>query len=115
MRFVPPEDKAVMIGLLSGHTCIIPPEGIDLEPRFRAEAIKRGCRPAGFSTDDEVVGEVISRRAIIKAAITAMVEGASAKDFTSAGEPSMPSLQKAAGFAVSREERDSVWKEMTSE
>ena len=43
MKFRSPTDEPLHVALTTGHTCTIPPEGVDLDPMFQREAIARGA------------------------------------------------------------------------
>lgn len=53
MKFRSPGSQALHIALLSGHTLAIPPEGVDVPPEFRREAIAKGAEPMAIESIQE--------------------------------------------------------------
>lgn len=117
MKFRSPTDEAIQIGLTSGHTIVITPEGDDVPPIFRREAIARGAIPVGIPGAEETLaaltgtaGEPVAiRPQAIQAALQAMLDGGEEGDFTETGKPNLTKLKSRLGFAVSREEVDAAW------
>ena len=67
-RFRSPTDTPLHVALISGHTAVIPPEGIELAPMFYREAIARGAVLAeGATAEDQT--QVFSRQIAIREAI----------------------------------------------
>ena len=117
MKFRSPTDEAIQIGLTSGHTIVITPDGDDVPPIFRREAIARGAIPVGIPGAEETraalngtAGEpAADRPQAIQAALQAMLDGGEEGDFTAEGKPNLTKLKGRLGFAVSREEVDAAW------
>ena len=111
-RFRSPTDTPLHVALISGHTAVIPPEGIVLAPMFYREAIARGAVLAeGETAEDQTL--VFSRQTAIREAIAAMIAGRDKDDFTGDGKPNLVKLKAKTGFQVSREEADAVFEELT--
>lgn len=116
MRFYAPGGEPVMIALTSGHTTVVDPEGSELEPRFHKEALAQGCRPEGAAADEGFDRTaVFDRRKVIRAAIETLLDSSDPEAFTNDGVPALRKVTEAAGFQVSREERDAVWSEVSAE
>lgn len=52
MKFRSPTDEPVFLGLTSGHTVVVPREGVELDAKWNKTAIAAGCIP-GTLTDEE--------------------------------------------------------------
>lgn len=116
MKFYAPGDEPVMVALLSGHSVVIEPEGTELEPRFHKEALAQGCRPEGSSAGEGFDRTaVFDRRKVIRAAIETLLDSSDPEAFTNDGVPALRKVTEAAGFQVSREERDAAWAELSVE
>lgn len=113
MKFRSPHaDQPIHVALTTGHTACIPPEGVELDPMFHKEASARGAVAFDDSTAIVMTPEV--RKAAISAALKGMLDGAAEGDFTAEGKPNLLRLKAAVGFAVSRDEADSVFTELTA-
>lgn len=111
-QFRSPTDTPLHVALTSGHTAVIPPEGIELAPMFHREAIARGAVLAeGATAEDQT--QVFSRQLAIRDAIAAMIAGKDKDDFTGDGKPNLVKLKAKTGFQVSREEADVVFAELS--
>lgn len=111
-RFRSPTDTPLHVALTSGHTAVIPPEGIELAPVFHREAIARGAVLTAGETEEDHT-QVFNRQLVIRDAIGAMIAGKDKDDFTGDGKPNLVRLKAKAGFPVSREEADAVFAELT--
>lgn len=110
MKLRSPTEKPVHIALRSGHTCLVTPEGIDVDKGFIREALSRGCRAVGVDMEaPPPEADVIDRQSLISKAIQDMLDGTDEGAFTADGKPNLNALSKFAGFQVSREERDAAW------
>ena len=111
MKFYPPDNEPVSIGLTSGHTAVVAPEGTDLAPMFRKEAIAKGCVPdAGLSRQAETpTAKQFDRDEEIGAAIEAMLQLKDPTDFKADGTPNLNKLAARVGFTVTREEADRMF------
>lgn len=113
MKFQSPTDEPVHISLTSGHTALVTPEGVDLSPLFHKEAVARGCIPSGMVGAVVKSEPVFDRAAVIRQAMTAMLDGNSADDFTTNGKPDLRKLNARVGFQVAREEADKLFADLT--
>ncbi len=126
MKFRSPGKEPLHIGLTSGHTLVIPPDGVEVPHAFRREAISRGAEPmapdgshvevehqpgvqSGEDGANDGQNTAEKRLQLIKDALRAMLNGASEDDFTAAGLPNLNRLQFLAGFKVTRAEADAAW------
>lgn len=117
MKFRSPTDQPLQIGLTSGHTVVITPEGNDVAAMFRREAIARGAVPVGIPGAEETLAALngtadapaADRPQAIQAALQAMLDGGEEGDFTGEGKPNLVKLKSRLGFAVTREEVDAAW------
>lgn len=126
MKFRSPGDEPMHISLTSGHTLVIPAEGVEVPDMFRREAIARGAEPlasdgsvvaAASKNDDGATGKSTAdnRKDLIKEALRTMLNGSNEEDFTAAGTPNLKRLQAVAGFQVSRADADAAWAEVVAE
>lgn len=126
MKFRSPGEQPLHIGLTSGHTLVIPQEGVEVPDMFRREAIARGAEPIADSgaviasadaTPQSGNGEGTAekRQGLIKDALRTMLNGANEEDFTTDGKPNLQRLKAVAGFNVSRAEADAVWAQVQAE
>ncbi|WP_028605543.1 hypothetical protein [Ottowia thiooxydans] len=113
-RFRSPTDTPLHVALTSGHTAVIPPEGIDLPQVFQREAIARGALLAEGATDEDKT-QVLNRALVVRETMQAMIAGGDKDDFTGDGKPNLMRLKSKAGFSVSREEADAVFAELTKQ
>lgn len=113
MKFRSPSSEPLHVALTSGHTVVVPPEGVELASMFQREAMARGAVLADGGTD-EVHTQILSRQLTIKEAMIAMIAGASKDDFTADGKPNLVRLKTVTGFQVSREEADAVFDELSN-
>lgn len=109
MKFKSPGPESVMVALLSGHTCVITPKGNEVEPRFRKEAIARGCVPVGVGAEDDEQKPELTKSELIAKGIEKMLEGDDEGAFTGDGKPDVRKLSAVVGFTVTAGERDSAW------
>lgn len=113
-RFRSPTDTPLHVALISGHTAVIPPEGIELPTMFHREAIARGAVLAEGGTAEEQT-QVFNRQLVLRETIEAMIAGRDKDDFTGDGKPNLVKLKAKTGFQVSREEADAVFAELTQQ
>lgn len=119
MDFRSPIDEPIQIGLTSGHTTVITPEGNHVPAIFHREAIARGAIPmlpaadqadsAGEGNGESAQLHPIDRNKAIQATLQAMLDGGAEGDFTAEGKPNLVKLKSRLGFAVTREEVDVAW------
>lgn len=111
MKFRSPSDQPIHIALTTGHTAVITPEGVQLDPMFHKEASARGA--VAFDDSSITSAQPVDRKAAIAAALTAMLDGKAEDDFIADGKPNLHRLKAKVGFAVIREEADAVFAELT--
>lgn len=112
MKFRSPSEQLIHIALTSGHTAVITPEGVELDQMFHKEASARGAVCFDDSGSSTMTPEV--RKAAISAALTGMLDGKAEDDFTADGKPNLRKLKERVGFAVTREEADAAFIELTA-
>jgi hypothetical protein len=112
MKFRSPSDQPIHIALTTGHTAVVTPDGGELDPMFHKEASARGAVQFDDSTTIVMTPDV--RKAAISAALKGMLDGAAEDDFTAEGKPNLNRLKAKTGFAVTREEADAVFVELTA-
>lgn len=114
MKFHSPTDQPLHVALTTGHTCVIPPKGVELETRFHKEALARGAVPGSLVGEEKTAENPgFDKNAVIAAAMKAMLDGNDEDDFTNDGKPDMRKLKARVGFNLSREEADVVWAEVS--
>ena len=82
---------------------------------FHKEASARGA--VCFDENAPAVALTMTpdvRKAAISAALKGMLDGASEGDFTAEGKPNLQRLKAAVGFAVTRDEAEAVFTELTA-
>ena len=117
MKFRSPHaDQPIHVALTTGHTAVIPPEGVDLDPMFRKEASARGAVAFDENTSAVVTSAMTPevRKAAISAALNGMLDGKAEGDFTAEGKPNLLRLKAQVGFAVTRDEADAIFTELTA-
>lgn len=119
LKFKSPTSEPVHIGLTSGHMATVGPEGKVLPQIFQNEAIACGCIPiiggeVIQSAQESEPSPAYDRRAVILDAMETLVARAAQGDFLGDGRPDVRALSKIAGFQVSSEERDSLWKALST-
>lgn len=116
MKFRSPTDQPIHISLTTGHTAVITPDGVPLDPMFHKEASSRGAVVFDEGSAAPALDVApIDRRAVIAEALNAMLDGKVEDDFTTDGKPNLYRLRAKVGFSVSREEADAVFAEVTAE
>lgn len=115
MKFRSPSDEPIHVGLLTGHTALITPEGVELPPMFHKEASARGAIAFDEGPSSPVVPTAVDRQAAIAEVIKAMLDGSDADDFTADGKPNLTKVKARAGFAVTREEADTAFIALTAQ
>lgn len=114
MKFRSPTDEPMHVALTTGHTCVISPEGNEIDEMFHREAISRGAVPGSITTEEAPVNNTgFDRKAVISAAMNDMLDGGNEDDFTNDGKPDLRKLKARVGFNVAREEADAVWAEVS--
>lgn len=113
LKFRSPTDEPLHIGLTSGHTAVITPEGVELEPMFHREAIARGALAGDAVPQLEGSGAPFDRKQVIANAINGMMDGDNEGDFNDDGKPNLKRLNALIGFQASRTEVDAIFDEIT--
>ena len=114
MKFRSTSDQPLHVALTSGHTALITPEGTDVDAMFLREAVARGAVPMDADVSASTQTQMLSRQLSIKEALNTMLNGADKDDFTADGKPNLVRLKAKAGFAVTREEADTVFAELVA-
>lgn len=65
MKFRSPGSQALHIALTSGHTLVIPPEGVDVPTHFRREAIAKGAEPMAVDGIQDSSASVVALAAAL--------------------------------------------------
>ena len=112
MKFRSPTDEPLHVALTTGHTCAIPPEGVDLDPMFQREAIARGAL-AGDDVAPVAQAPQFDRKQVITDAINGMMDGDNEGDFNEDGKPNLKRLNAVIGFQASRSEVDAIFEDLT--
>ena len=112
MKFRSPSDQPIHIALTTGHTAVVTAEGVVLDKMFHKEASARGA--VAFDDNTTFVPSPEDRKAAISAALTSMLDGKDEDDFTADGKPNLRKLKERVGFALTREEADAVFIELTA-
>lgn len=109
MKFKPPGNESLMVGLTSGHTIVIEPKGTDVPPHFRKAAIAQGCMPVGVGAEELALTEEDKRSKLILDGIERLLDGGDESAFNGDGKPNLKKLNAVLGFQASREELDAAW------
>ena len=112
MKLYSPSEQPVHVALTSGHTCVITQDGVDVPAIFLREAIARGATQEPGSVGDDFSTQILSRKLTVRDTLAAMIADANKDDFTADGKPNLMRLKARAGFAVSREEADTIFAEL---
>lgn len=111
--FRSPTTQPLHIGLTTGHTAVVTPEGNELHPMFQREAIARGALAGDDVAPILGAAPAFDRAAVITAAMNAMLDGSDKEDFNADGKPNLRRLAARVGFQVDREEVDAIFEEIT--
>ena len=113
LTFRSPTDEPLHIGLTSGHTAVVTPEGNELPSVFHREAIARGALAGDAAPVLEGDGAPFDRKQVIANAINGMMDGDNDGDFNDDGKPNLKRLNALIGFQASRTEVDAIFDEIT--
>lgn len=114
MKFRSPTDEPLHIALTTGHTTVVSADGTELDSMFHREAISRGAVLVDVSSASmDLQTQLLGRQLLVKEAMIAMLNGADKDDFTADGKPNLTRLKSKSGFAVTREEADAIFAELT--
>ena len=110
MKFKSPGNEPISVGLTTGHSIVVTPEGREVPPAFRKAVIAEGCVPVGVGAEESVdQTEPDTKQDKIIAGIEKLLDGDDSAAFTTDGKPDTRKLAEACGFGVSRQERDEAW------
>lgn len=109
MRFSSPTETPIVLGLTSGHTCVIGPDLVDVPPRFHRLAVAEGAVPEGMDKQAPVLNVERTPTELVLDAVRKLVERAEPTDFGNDGRPKAPAISKLVGFTVNAEQRDKAW------
>lgn len=119
MKFRSPTDSPVFLSLTTGHTVVVPREGIELSAMWNKTAIANGCIP-GTLTDEEAVMLAANDPAAsalpgfdrvgeINKALNKMLDSSEEGMFRNDGKPDLRKLNAILGFNADRSEVDKAW------
>lgn len=119
MKFRSPTDEPVFLSLTSGHTVVVPREGVELDAKWNKTAIANGCIP-GTLTDEEAAllasggagaAEVpgFNRDAEIQKVLHKMLDSSDEGMFRQDGRPDLRKVNALLGFQAERAEVDKAW------
>lgn len=116
MKFKSGTEEDTHLALTSGHSAIVTAEGNDIDPRFHAEAIRRGCKPIGIEIPPEAqAADGFNRAKALRDGITQMLESTEDGMFTANNKPNIKKLASIVGFNPDREEVDATWSAIQEE
>ncbi|GKT19798.1 hypothetical protein AVHY2522_23805 [Acidovorax sp. SUPP2522] len=113
MKLCSPSSEPLHVALTSGHMCVIGPDGTDVPKIFIREALARGAVAPDETQTSSVNVQIQARQMAVSEALQAMITGQDKEDFTADGKPNLMRLKSRAGFAVTREEADAIFAELT--
>lgn len=111
MKLRSPFPTPLHLALTSGHTFVVPHDGVTVPAVFLNEALSKGAVVAEGETTplSPVALTVAARTETIEAALRAMLNSGEESEFTADGKPNLTKLKNRVGFTVSREEADAAW------
>lgn len=110
MKLRSPFPTPLHLALTSGHTFVVPHDGVEVPAVFQAEALSKGAVPAEGETSPAPASlNVAVRTEAVEAALRAMLDSGDESEFTADGKPNLAKLKNRVGFTVSREEADAAW------
>ena len=124
------DGEVIRIASTSGHIVLVGDEFVEVPEHMEPDAYAAGCVSEALynsiKADMEkdaaakiaLVGGAMTpeqKHAAIKVAIGAMLDGEDEGSFTAAGLPNMKVLAKTTGFAVTKEEMEAAWAEVSAE
>lgn len=111
VKFFPTSGVAIQLALTSGHTTVVEPNGTELDERFHAEAVARGCVPESAVQNLVQRAQVstFNRQEHIVKVLKDMARGDDPNAFTSNGMPNKLTLDKLLGFTSDRNEIEEAW------
>ena len=124
------DEQVIRLASTSGHIVLVGKEFVEVPEHMESQAYAEGCVSEALynsiKADMEkdaaakaaLVGGAMTpeqKHAAIKVAIGAMLDGEDEGSFTAAGLPNMKVLAKTTGFAVTKEEMEAAWTEVSAE
>lgn len=110
MKLRSPFPTPLHLALTSGHTFVVPQDGVEVPAAFQAEALSKGAVVAeGENSPSPASLTVADRTETIETALRAMLDSGDESEFTADGKPNLAKLKNRVGFTVSREDADAAW------
>lgn len=111
MKLRSPFPTPLHLALTSGHTFVVPHDGVEVPAVFQAEALSKGAVVAEGETTSPSSASLtaVVRTETIEAALRAMLDSGDETEFTADGRPNLTKLKNRVGFTVAREEADATW------
>lgn len=122
------DDEVIRIASTSGHICLVGNEFVEVPEHMEADAYSAGCVSealynsirADMEKDAKAQAALIGggltaeqKHEAIKVAIGSMLDSNDEGSFTKDGLPNMKVLAKQTGFALSKEEMEAAWAEVS--
>ena len=122
------DGEVTRVASTSGHICLIGSEFVDVPEHMESDAYAAGCVSEALynSIKADMEKDAAAKMALtggalttaqkheaIKLAIVAMLDGKDDGSFTKDGLPNMKVLAKQTGFALSKEEMEAAWAEVS--
>lgn len=120
MKFRSPTEEPIHVSLTTGHTALVTPEGVELDPMFHREAIAKGAIPGSLTPEQALMLDAkpeapqFDRAEHIAKVLKAMLDGDNEGDFNKDGKPDLRAVNAKLGFQASRSEVDAVWAEVSA-
>lgn len=103
----------MFIGLVSGHTCIVTPEGTDIDAIYHKQAAMLGCLPVGAEVPiPQVPGGGYNPKQVVRDAFVKMLADKNPVDFNANGTPKLARLNEITGIHTTRAEFDLLSNEL---
>lgn len=120
MKFRSPTEEPIHVSLTTGHTALVTPEGVELDPMFHREAIAKGAIPGSLTPEQALMLDAkpeapqFDRADHISKVLKAMLDGDNEGDFNKDGKPDLRAVNAKLGFQASRSEVDAVWADVSA-
>jgi len=113
MIFKSTTGKDVQVALTSGHTCIVTPEGTDIDAIYHKQAAVMGCLPVGAEVPvPQPLGGGYDPKKVVRDAFIKMLEDKNPIDFNQNGTPKLSRLNEITGIHTTRAEFDILSNEL---
>ena len=113
MIFKSTTGQNVHVALTSGHTCVVTPDGTDIDAIFHKQAVVLGCLPVGAETPTpQIPGGGYDPKKVVRDAFIKMLADKDPKDFNQNGTPKLSRLNEITGIHTSRTEFDILSNEL---